>query len=598
MPHDDIEYIKARANLQEVFFSSILSEETCLYNIFIIRGGVMSETTQMIRITALGEERLFPRNTRYEEIAGAFQEKVPYPILLVRRNGNELRELDKEAAEDCSLEFLTLQDKAGRDTYKRSLCLMMLRAFSKVIHKGDTHIWIRFAVSNGLFCTMDGSDIPLTQELLDQVLEEMKILRDRAVPFEKTGMDTGDAISVFRRYHMEDKAKLFRYRMGSRTNVYCLDGYRDYYYGYMVSNTSLLQHFDLKLYEDGFVLLFPTSKDPDHLPPFAPVKKLFEVQNNSRRWGETLEIDTVGDLNDLITQGRTKDLILMQEALQEKKIAEIAQEIADRKTVRVVLIAGPSSSSKTTFSHRLSIQLSCHGLRPHPLAMDNYFVNRVNTPKNPDGSYDYECLGAIDVEQFNKDVTGLLAGEVVNLPTYNFITGEREYKGNTLQLGDKDVLVVEGIHGLNDELSYRIPAENKYKVYISALTQLNIDEHNRIPTTDGRLLRRIVRDERTRGHSARNTINMWWSVRKGEEQYIFPFQESADVMFNSALIYELAVLKTYAQPVLFAVPKDCPEWEEAKRLLKFLDYFLPIPSDEIPKNSLVREFIGGSIFDV
>ncbi|MBQ4176008.1 MAG: nucleoside kinase, partial [Lachnospiraceae bacterium] len=254
--------------------------------------------------------------------------------------------------------------------------------------------------------------------------------------------------------------------------------------------------------------------------------------------------------------------------------------------------------SKTTFSHRLSIQLSCHGLRPHPLAMDNYFVNRVNTPKNPDGSYDYECLGAIDVEQFNKDVTGLLAGEAVNFPTYNFITGEREYKGNTLQLGDKDVLVVEGIHGLNDELSYRIPAENKYKVYISALTQLNIDEHNRIPTTDGRLLRRIVRDERTRGHSARNTINMWWSVRKGEEQYIFPFQESADVMFNSALIYELAVLKTYAQPVLFAVPKDCPEWEEAKRLLKFLDYFLPIPADEIPKNSLVREFIGGSIFDV
>jgi len=558
----------------------------------------MGEQIKMIKITACGEEKSFPKGTRYQEIAAAFQEKIPYPILLVRKNGNELRELMKEAEEDCSLEFLTLQDKAGRDTYKRSLCLMMLRAFSKVIHTGNTHIWIRFAVSNGLFCTMNGSDVPLTQELLDQVLEEMKILRDRAIPFEKTGMDTGDAISLFHRYHMEDKAKLFRYRMGSRTNVYSLDGYRDYFYGYMVSSTSLLQHFDLKLYEDGFVLLFPTSKDPEHLPPFAPVQKLFEVQNNSRLWGETLEIDTVGDLNDLITQGKTKDLILMQEALQEKKIADIAQDIADRKTVRIVLIAGPSSSGKTTFSHRLSIQLSCHGLRPHPLAMDNYFVNRVNTPKNPDGSYDYECLGAIDVEQFNKDVTGLLAGEEVKLPTYNFLTGEREYKGNTLQLGSRDVLVVEGIHGLNDELSYRIPAENKYKVYISALTQLNIDEHNRIPTTDGRLLRRIVRDQRTRGHSARNTINMWWSVRKGEEQYIFPFQESADVMFNSALIYELAVLKTYALPVLFAVPKDCPEWEEAKRLLKFLDYFLPIPADEIPGNSLTREFIGGGIFDV
>ena len=558
----------------------------------------MNDQKRMITIKACGEERAFPAGTRYQEIADSFQEKVPYPILLVRRDGNELRELQKEADEDCCLEFLTLQDNAGRDTYQRSLCLMMLRAFSKVIHSGDTHIWIRFAVSNGLFCTMSGSDISLTQELLDQVLAEMKSLRDRAIPIEKTGMDTGDAISVFRRYRMEDKAKLFRYRMGSRTNVYSLDGYMDYFYGYMVSNTSLLQQFDLKLYEDGFVLLFPTAKNPDRLPAFAPVQKLFEVQNSSRLWGETLEIDTVGDLNDLITQGKTKDLILMQEALQEKKIADIAQEIADRRTVRIVLIAGPSSSGKTTFSHRLSIQLSCHGLKPHPLAMDDYFVNRVDTPRNPDGSYDYECLSAIDVEQFNKDLTGLLAGEEVKLPTYNFISGEREYKGKTLRLGEKDVLVVEGIHGLNDELSYKIPAENKYKIYISALTQLNIDEHNRIPTTDGRLLRRIVRDQRTRGHSARNTINMWWSVRKGEEQYIFPFQESADVMFNSALIYELAVLKTYALPVLYAVPKDCPEWEEAKRLLKFLDYFLPIPPDEIPKNSLVKEFIGGGTFDL
>lgn len=558
----------------------------------------MNDQKRMITIKACGEERAFPAGTRYQEIADSFQEKIPYPILLVRRDGNELRELQKEADEDCSLEFLTLQDNAGRDTYQRSLCLMMLRAFSKVIHSGDTHIWIRFAVSNGLFCTMSGSDTSLTQELLDQVLAEMKSLRDRAIPIEKTGMDTGDAISVFRRYRMEDKAKLFRYRMGSRTNVYSLDGYMDYFYGYMVSNTSLLKHFDLKLYEDGFVLLFPTAKNPDRLPAFAPVQKLFEVQNSSRLWGETLEIDTVGDLNDLITQGKTKDLILMQEALQEKKIADIAQEIADRRTVRIVLIAGPSSSGKTTFSHRLSIQLSCHGLKPHPLAMDDYFVNRVDTPRNPDGSYDYECLGAIDVEQFNKDLTGLLAGEEVKLPTYNFISGEREYKGKTLRLGEKDVLVVEGIHGLNDELSYKIPAENKYKIYISALTQLNIDEHNRIPTTDGRLLRRIVRDQRTRGHSARNTINMWWSVRKGEEQYIFPFQESADVMFNSALIYELAVLKTYALPVLYAVPKDCPEWEEAKRLLKFLDYFLPIPPDEIPKNSLVKEFIGGGTFDL
>lgn len=556
------------------------------------------DTMHSITIDACGQQRTFPAGITYGEIAAAFQDQIPYPVLLVRRNRNQLRELDKQADEDCTLEFLTLQDKAGRDTYRRSLCLMMLRAFHKIIPEKDAHVWVRFAVSDGLFCTIDGTSVPLDQDLLDRVLEEMRALRDRAVPFRKKGMETSDAISVFSSYGLEDKVKLFRYRISSRTNVYSLDTYQDYNYGYMVQDTSALQLFDLKLYEDGFVLLFPSSKDPEHLPAFAPVRKLFEVQNASRLWGEKLDIETVGDMNDLITAGKTKDLILMQEALQEKGIADIAQEIADRGTVSLVLIAGPSSSSKTTFSHRLSIQLSCHGMRPHPLAMDNYFVNRDRTPKNPDGSYDFECLEAIDVEQFNKDMTGLLAGEEVKIPTFNFITGEREYKGNTMQLGSRDVLVVEGIHGLNDALSYRIPAEKKYKVYISALTQLNIDEHNRIPTTDGRLLRRIVRDQRTRGYSAQNTIGMWWSVRKGEEQNIFPFQESADVMFNSALIYELAVLKTYAQPLLFAVPKDSVEWEEAKRLLKFLDYFLPIPADDIPRNSLVREFIGGGTFDV
>ena len=556
----------------------------------------MNET--MIKVSACGEERFFPKGTLYETIAAEFRDRVPYPILLVRKDGNELRELGREAEEDCCLEFLTMQDKAGRDTYRRSLCLMMLKAFSKILKDSDTHIWIRFTVSNGLFCTMDGSSVPLDQELLDRVLEEMIKIRDRAIPFDKNSMNTEEAVSIFGRYHMEDKVKLFRYRISSRTNVYSLSGFRDYYYGYMVHDTSYLQLFDLKLFSDGFLLMFPTAKNPDTLPPFAPYMKLFHVQNASRLWGETLEIDTVGDLNDLIAQGKTKDLILMQEALHEKRIAEIAQEIADRGTVRLVLIAGPSSSSKTTFSHRLSIQLSCHGLKPHPLAMDNYFVNRENTPKNPDGSYDFECLEAIDVEQFNRDMTALLAGEEVKLPTFNFITGEREYKGNTMQLGEKDVLVVEGIHGLNDGLSYRIPAEKKFKVYVSAMTQLNIDEHNRIPTTDGRLLRRIVRDLRTRGYTAQDTISMWKSVRNGEEKNIFPYQESADVMFNTALIYELAVLKTYAQPALFGVPRESREWEEAKRLLKFLDYFLPIPADDIPGNSLLREFIGGGIFDV
>ena len=557
----------------------------------------MEDTRKMITVTACGEARQYPAGITFGEIADDFQDKVPHQILLVKRGDNELRELSRRADSDCSLSFVTLADKEGRDTYRRSLSLMMLKAFRMVLNE-DVHVWIRFAVSKGLFCTLHGGDVVPDEALLQKVLLQMRELRDRAIPFQKCSLSTQDAAKLFFDNRMYDKAKLFRYRISSRTNVYSLDGLYDYYYGYMVRDTSCLKLFDLKLYGDGFVLMMPDSSMPDRIPAFEPVKKLFEVQNGSRLWGERLEIDTVGDLNDLITAGKTKDLILMQEALQEKRIADIAEDIARRNSVKIILIAGPSSSGKTTFSHRLSTQLSCHGLKPHPLAMDNYFKNREDTPKNPDGSYNFECLESIDVEQFNKDMTAMMEGRQVEIPTFNFRTGKREYKGNILQLGEKDVLVVEGIHGLNEGLSYRIPAERKYKIYISALTQLNIDEHNRIPTTDGRLLRRIVRDERTRGYSAQNTIAMWKSVRKGEEDYIFPFQESAGVMFNSALIYELAVLKTYALPVLFAVPQDSPEWTEAKRLLKFLDYFLPIPADDIPDNSLVREFIGGSIFDV
>ena len=309
-------------------------------------------------------------------------------------------------------------------------------------------------------------------------------------------------------------------------------------------------------------------------------------------------MDTVGDLNDRIVDGSVHELILVQEALMEQKMGEIASKIAADRKKKFVMIAGPSSSGKTTFSHRLSIQLRTLGLKPHPIAVDNYFVDREKTPRDEFGEYNYECLEAIDVEQFNKDMNDLLAGKTVKMPTFNFKKGKREYKGNTLTLGEDDILVIEGIHGLNDRLSYSLSPEYKFKIYISALTQLNIDEHNRIPSTDGRLLRRIVRDARTRGTSAQETIAMWPSVRRGEEENIFPYQESADVVFNSALIYELAVLKPYAEPLLFGIPKSAPEYVEAKRLLKFFDYFLTIVSEDIPKNSLLREFIGGSCFQV
>ena len=558
----------------------------------------MEKTNNMIQVNVCGQTKEFPSGTTYAEIAGSWEGVDGHKILLVKENDYKLHEMDRKAKKDCSLSFLTIADKEGRDTYKRSLCLMMLKAFDNVLGRDGVHVWIRFTVSGGLYCTLDCDHATLSQELLDQVKEEMEHLRDRALPFSKKSVRTEDAIRLFEKNQMTDKARLFNYRISSRTNIYSLEDYTDYYYGYMVPDTSYLKLFDLKLYKSGFVLMLPSSEKPEELPPFEPVEKLFEEQNASRIWSKKLGIHTVGDLNDLVSCGKMTDLVLMQEALQEKKIADIAEEIEKRGTVKMVFIAGPSSSSKTTFSHRLSIQLSCYGLIPHPIAMDNYFKNRELSPKNPDGTYNFECLEALDVEQFNKDMTDLLAGKTVQMPTYNFISGEREYKGNTLQISDRDVLVIEGIHGLNEAFSYSIPQENKYKIYISALTQLNIDEHNRIPTTDGRLLRRIIRDQRTRGYDAQNTIAIWKSVRRGEEQYIFPHQESADVMFNSALFYELAVLKTYALPLLHAVPKDSKEWVEAKRLLKFLDYFLPIPADEIPKNSLLREFIGGGCFDV
>ena len=356
--------------------------------------------------------------------------------------------------------------------------------------------------------------------------------------------------------------------------------------------------FSLQAYRDGFVLCIPDTDAPDRLPAFDPVEKLFDVQNESLKWGSQLAIFSVADLNDAIVRGGAKDLILTQEAYHERQIADIARSIVSDPAKRIVMIAGPSSSSKTTFSHRLSTQLSVYGMTPHPIPVDDYFVDREKTPRDANGNYNFECLEAIDVEQFNQDMNRLLAGERVSMPAFNFKTGKREYKGKYLQLGSNDILVIEGIHGLNDKLSYSLPRENKFRIYISALTQLNVDAHNRISTTDGRMIRRIVRDARTRGNSAQHTIAMWHSVRSGEEHYIFPFQESADVMFNSALIYELAVLKIYAEPLLFSVDRNSPEYTEAKRLLKFLDYFVPIPSDDIPANSLVREFIGGSCFDV
>ncbi len=553
---------------------------------------------EMVKVTIDGKEHEYAIGTTYREIVDEYQEEVAEaPVILIMADG-KLRELQKKLKGDCTLEFVTTKDHIGFETYKRTVCLVLLRAIYDVAGKENIEkVMIHYSVGNGYYFTMAGKAV-LDQHFLDNVKTRMQELADMCTPIGKRSVNTDDAVSLFHHHRMYDKEKLFRFRRVSKVNIYNIGYYEDYFYGYMADHAGYVKYFDLKLYDEGFVLELPTRKNPSVISPFRPEGKIFQVQKESQEWAEKMDISYVGDLNDHITKEGISNILLVQEALQEAKISDIAQRIVLEGNKKFIMIAGPSSSGKTSFSHRLSIQLLAHGMKPHPIGVDNYFKNREETPLDEYGEKNYECLEAIDVEQFNKDMLALLRGERIELPVFNFKTGHREYKGDFLQLGPEDVLVIEGIHGLNDKLSYALPAESKFKIYISALTQLNIDEHNRIPTTDGRLLRRIVRDARTRGTSAKDTIARWPSVRRGEEANIFPYQEQADVMFNSALVYELACLKVYAEPLLFGIDKSEPEYLEAKRLLKFLDYFISVPSEDIPHNSLLREFVGGSCFDV
>ncbi|EOS64196.1 nucleoside kinase [Oscillibacter sp. 1-3] len=555
------------------------------------------EEKRMIKVTVDGVEHAYPHGTPYRAIAADFQDRYPWDILLVNRDG-KLCELHKVLDRDCSLKMVTAQDKPGIQTYERSAVLLMLKAFYDVAGRENVErVCVEYSLSSALFILAQGN-FTLDQAMLDRVEERMRELSAQALPIEKSSVSTDDAIELFRSAGLVHKAQLLSFRINSRVNVYSLDGFVDYFYGYMVPDTSYVKCFGLELFENGFVLRLPTQKNPNQLGDFLPSKKVFRELYGSTLRSKALNASNVAELNTTISQGGAMPLILAHEAMMEKKIGDIAEEIAGRKDVRFVMIAGPSSSGKTTFSHRLSTQLRACGLRPYPIATDNYFKNREDTPRDENGNYDFEGLGAMDVEQFNQDCVRLLKGETVEIPTFNFKKGQREYNGNFLTLREGDVLVIEGIHCLNDQFTYALPKESKYKIYISCLTTLNIDDHNRIPTTDARLLRRIERDARTRGYSAQATIKMWPSVRRGEENNIFPFQDSADMVFNSALIYETALLKPYVQPLLFGVPRDSEEYIEAKRLLKFLNYFLPIPADNIPKTSLMREFIGGGCYHV
>ena len=551
----------------------------------------------MYHVQIGNEIRQYEEGTTYRQIAEEYQKNYAHDIVLVFVN-DRLQELFKTVNSDCTICFETTGDSIGHKTYKRSMNLMLVKAVYDVAeHRNIDKVRIHYSVSKGYYCTIEGN-IVLNQEFLDRVEARMRDMVEQDLPIQKTSIHTDDAIARFGQYGMYDKERLFRYRRVSKVNIYSMNEFEDYYYGYMVPSAGYLKYFKLYLYDEGFVLQMPTQNEPETVPPFEPQNKLFQVLKESVKWGDMQGIETVGDLNDKITRSDVHEVVLVQEALQEKKIAEIAGQITARKDVKFILIAGPSSSGKTTFSHRLSIQLRANGMIPHPIAVDNYFVEREDNPKDENGNQDFECLEAVDVELFNRQLQELLDGKEVVIPTFNFVTGHKEYGNQKMKLGENDVLVIEGIHCLNPKLTRSLADANKFKIYISALTQLNIDEHNRIPTTDGRLIRRIVRDARTRGASAKKTIRMWESVRNGEEKNIFPYQEEADVMFNSALIYELAVLKPYVEAQLFGIERDCPEYLEAKRLLKFLDYFVGIGSETVPVNSLLREFIGGGCFRI
>lgn len=552
----------------------------------------------MMQITVDGVRRKVQEEITLEDVAKEYGHCEKGEIVLAYQN-RHLCELFKQVKENADITFVDTTEKIGIETYRRSMILMMMKAFRDVLKlDGATgRIRVLFSLSKGLYCEMASHQAVITDELLRKVEERMHELVQQNVPIEKHTYNAHDLVKRFSKQGRKDKVQLFKYRRASNANAYLLEEFEDYYYGFMVPSTGYLKHFALYPYEDGFVLQMPARREPDVVPEFKPQNKLFQVLKQSDEWGVMLNVDTVGGLNDAIAAGEIGDLMLVQEALQEKKIAEIAETIKQQDK-KIVLIAGPSSSGKTSFSHRLSIQLRAMGMRPHPIAMDNYFVDRKYTPRDADGNFDFECIEALDVKQFNQDMLHLLQGEEVPMPTFNFLVGEREYRGDSLKLHDNHVLVIEGIHGLNPVVSEQLPDDSKFRIYISALTQLNVDEHNRIATTDGRLIRRIVRDARTRGHNAQKTIAMWDSVRRGEERNIFPYQEEADAMFNSALIYELSVIKPYVEPLLFAIPKDAPEYQEAKRLLKFLDYFLAVGSETIPNNSILREFVGGSCFPV
>ena len=547
------------------------------------------------KVTIGDKTKVFEEGTPYGEVITRFGLPDADQVLLVLVNGI-LCEMHKAVREDCAIECITFADEIGRNAYNRSLNFLFLKAAADVLDDPAAQTVLNFSNGNCYYYTLEGGR-DVTGELVGSIRDRMNELVEEDLPIQKEKMKTSEAQKLFAERNMKDKTELFRYRRSSQVNVYTIEDYKDYFFGYTVWRTGYLKHFDLCRYENGIMLQLPEA-DGITVRPLSVFPKIFNIQCLSSKWDARQGINTEADLNRAIVDGTFGQQMLVTEALQEGRISYIADEIRERGNVKFVMIAGPSSSGKTTFSRRLSIQLRAKGLIPHPLSLDDFYRDRSECPRDENGELDFECLEALDVDLIRSTLKRLQEGERVELPRFNFRAGAPEYRGDFLQLGDEDIMVIEGIHGLNPVLAETLPAESVFRIYISALTTLNVDNHNYISTTDARLLRRIVRDYYTRGSSACETIERWPSVRAGEQKNIFTNQENADEMFNSALLYELSILKVYAEPLLYQVPEDRPEYLKAKQLLKFLDYFLGYPSEAVPNNSILREFIGGSCFDV
>ena len=533
------------------------------------------------------------QGTTLLELSSEYQNLYRSAIIAAKVD-NDVRELGYQLEEDCRVNFLDLTDEDGGRIYRRSLQFILILAVHDLYP--DRKVVINHSISKGIYCEIIGSK-PLDEDEVRYIGAHMREISTRKIPFVKRMIPLEEAKGLFVTNGRLDKFHAIEYRNKSYTTIYQCDGLEDYFYGYMAPDTGFIKTFSLKFYSPGLIILFPSKTNPGVLPEFKEQKKLFNIFHEYKRWGHILDVDNVSAVNDMVKAGQVSDLIRISEALHEKKIAQIADMITNSKSAkRIVLISGPSSSGKTTFAQRLSIQLRVNGLKPVTISLDNYFVNREDTPKDENGEYDFEALEAIDIELFNKQLNELINGHEVEIPMFNFSKGIREPVGKKMRINENNILVIEGIHGLNEKLTAAIPKKSKFKVYVSALTSMNIDDHNRIPTTDTRIIRRIVRDYQFRGSSAINTIKRWSSVRRGEERNIFPFQESANVMFNSSLMIELGALKPYAEPLLAEIDNSHAEYSEARRLIEFLSYFLPIECREIPMNSIIREFIGESCF--